>query len=285
MAYESSVSFDGVVVVESLRKPSLLTGTELFETTIAPTALANNTFAEYHPVSRRAEFFAALSRAQNLADEGHSPIVHLEMHGDKKGLRLTSSEIVEWSELAPILTRVNERTRMNLLVVAAACHGWYLSEILRPVDRAPAWGIIGPPHSVGDRDLYAAMKRFYSTLWRSVNLRQALDAANEGLKIAGWTFQLQSADLLYCRVFQWYLESLQDESRAERVNRLVAEAARIQGLDVLQTMRLREDFGRDLDNHEFWFERYKTRFLMLDLFPENSKRFRLALSDCLPQAV
>lgn len=229
MAYESSVSFDGVVVVESLRKPSLLTGTELFETTIAPTALANNAFAEHHPVSRRGEFFAALSRAQELADKGHSPIVHLEMHGDKEGLQLTSSETVEWSELAPILTRVNERTRMNLLVVAAACHGWYLSEILRPIDRAPAWGIIGPPHSVGDRDLYAAMKRFYSTLWSSVNLRQALDAANEGLSMADWTFRLQSADLLYCRVFQWYLESFEEESRAERVNRLVAEAAKAPG--------------------------------------------------------
>jgi hypothetical protein len=285
MAYESSVAFDGVVVVESLRRPSLLTGTELFETTIARSALANNTFAEHHPVSRREEFFEALSRAQDLANEGHSPIVHLEMHGDKDGLQLTSSEVVKWSELAPILTAINERTRMNLLVIAAACHGWYLSEILRPVDRAPAWGIIGPPQSVGDRDLYAAMKRFYSTLWSTLNLRQALDAGNEGPDVADWTFRLQSADLLYCSVFQWYLKSFQEESQAQRVNRLVAEAATIHGLDVLQTMHLREVFLRDLDNHEFWFERYKNRFLMLDLFPENANRFRLTLSDCLPRAV
>jgi hypothetical protein len=50
-------------------------------------------------------------------------------------------------------------------------------------------------------------------------------------------------------------------------------------------MRLRADIATDLDNHQFWFDRYKTRFLMLDLSPENARRFQLELSDCLPKAV
>ena len=285
MPYHSSVSFDGVVVIESLKKPSRLTGTDLFETTIAPAALAHNTFAELHTVTTRAQFLAALSRAEELANDGHAPILHLEMHGDKDGLQLSNMDIIEWQELAPSMARINERTRMNLLVVAAACHGWYLSEVLRPVDRAPAWGVIGPPDSIGDLDLYEAMQRFYAALWSSIDLRQALNEANQSPHLGDWTFQLQSADLLYCRVFRWYLESLRDEPKTERVNRLVADAARLQNLDVIQTMKLREDIARDLDNHQFWFNRYKTRFLMLDLFPENARRFQLELSDCLPQAV
>jgi hypothetical protein len=285
MAYDSSVAFDGVVVIESLRKPARLTGTDLFETTIAPDAFAKNAFAELFHVSTRSEFFAALSRAQELADHNHSPIIHFEMHGDESGLQLTSMEMIPWSELAPLLTRINERTRVNLLVVAAACHGWHLSEVLRPVDRAPAWGIIGPPDSVRDLDLYEAMQRFYATLWRSVNLRQALDAANGTSDMSAWTYRVQSADFLYCRIFQWYVASLRDKTEAERVNRLVAELARAQNLDVMETMRLRQDIARDLNNHQFWFDRFKTRFLMLDLFPENARRFKIELSDCLPPAV
>jgi hypothetical protein len=50
-------------------------------------------------------------------------------------------------------------------------------------------------------------------------------------------------------------------------------------------MKLRQDITRELDNHQFWFDRYKAGFLMLDLFPENARRFSLQLSDCLPQAV
>jgi hypothetical protein len=285
MPYQSSVSFDGVVVVESLKKPSRLTGTNLFETTIAPAALAHNTFAELHTVATRTQFFSARSRAETLADEGHSPIVHFEMHGDKDGLQLSNMDIVEWPELAPSLVRINERTRMNLLVVAAACHGWHLSEILRPVDRAPTWGVIGPPDSIGDQDLYEAMQRFYAALWSSIDLREALNAANQSPHLKDWQFQIQSADFLYCRVFRWYLESLRDEPPTERVSRLVAEAARLQNLDVIQTMKLRRDIAKDLDNHQFWFDRYKTRFLMLDLFPENGRRFQLELSDCIPPAV
>ncbi len=282
MGYESSVSFDGVVVIESLSKASLQTGTDLYETTVAPAAIAHNTFAELHPVEDRGEFFSALSRVGDLAAGGHSPIIHLEMHGDKGGLQLTSGEVVQWSELGPPLTRINERTKMNLFVVAAACHGWHLSDVLRPVDRAPAWGIVGPPDSVRAGDLYDAMRRFYATLWTSDNLREALSAANEGADMADWQYRVQSADLLYCRVFRWYMESLRDEPQAERVNRLVADVARIRGLDIVQTMLLRQGIGRDLADHEFWFDLYKTRFLMLDLFPENARRFHLNLSDCLP---
>lgn len=213
MAYESSVAFDGVVVIESLRKPAQLTGTDLFETTIAPAVLSQNAFAEIHRVSNRKEFFKALESASKLAHDGHSSILHLEMHGDQRGLQLTSSEMIEWSELAPSLSSINEQTKMNLLVVAATCHGWHLSDVLRPVDRAPAWGVIGPPDSVQNYDLYPAMQRFYATLWRRLNLREALNAANETENMADWVYDIQSADLLYCQVFRWYVQASKKNHR------------------------------------------------------------------------
>lgn len=283
MAYQSSVSFSGVVLIESLHSGSWLTGTDLFETTIAPAVIANGAFAERIPVSNRAQFFGALTRAETLADAGHSPILHFEMHGDHGGLQLASKEMVDWPELAPALTRINERTRMNLLVVAAACNGWHLSEVLKPVDRAPAWGVVGPPDSVQSGDLYGAMKRFYETLWRAMDLRAALNAANQTADMDEWNVEVEWADVLYCQVFRSYLESLADEPKATRVNRLVVELARAQNIvDVNRTMQLREQVTRDLDDHQFWFDHYKSRFLMLDRFPENAGRFPLRLSDCIP---
>lgn len=286
MPYQFSFAFDSVIVIESLRKGDLPTGTDLFETTIAPQSLAQNIYAELYHISSRAELLAVLAKAFQMAMDSRSPIIHLEMHGDTDGLQLANGDVMEWSELAPALGKINERTRMNLLVVAAACHGWHMTDILRPVDRAPAWAIMGPPSSAKAGDLYAAMKRFYDSLLMKLNLREALDAMNDGADMGDWTYRLQSADLLYCHVFRHYMSSvLEEDSHTERVNRLVADVARAQNLDVSQSMRLRVEIGADISNHQFWFDRYKTSFLMLDLYPQNAHRFPMQFADCASNAV
>jgi hypothetical protein len=208
MSYESSFSFDSVVVVESLPKDDLPARTDLFETTIAPECIAQNVYAELHHVSSRAEFLAVLEGTFQMAIVGRSPIIHLEMHGDKLGLQLLNGETLTWSDLAPSLRKVHERTRMNLLVVAAACHGWYLSDILRPVDRAPIWAVLGPPDSAKAGDLYEAMQRFYGTLLPKLNLHDAIDTMNGGGLISDWSYRIRAADLLYCEVFREYMSSL-----------------------------------------------------------------------------
>ena len=123
MPYNSSVSFDSVVLIESLLADRA-TGTALFHSTIGPQCVAHGMPAELYQVPDKATFFGALKAAENLAIAGHSPILHFEMHGDETGLELLSGEMVAWAELSPWLTRINERTRVNLLVVAAACNGW-----------------------------------------------------------------------------------------------------------------------------------------------------------------
>jgi hypothetical protein len=70
------------------------------------------------------------------------------------------------------------------------------------------------------------------------------------------------------------------ETQEQRVNRLVADVARAKHLDLIETTRLRAQFGADLGNHKWWFDYYKTWFLMLDLFPENNSRFPFTFEDC-----
>ncbi len=39
-----------------------------------------------------------------------------------------------------------------------------------------------------------------------------------------------------------------------------------------------------LRNHRFWFDRLRQKFLMLDAFPENAKRFPLTFEECSKSA-
>jgi hypothetical protein len=285
MAYESSLSFDSVVLIESLKPTSEPTGTNLFENTIAPTLDKHGMFGALYQVRSRAAFFDSLKQTLQMTRDGHAPILHLEAHGDAEGLELASGEHVKWAELAPSLGEINLGCQMNLLVVAAACEGWYLGSALHPIDRSPVWGVLGPPAIAKAGNLYMAMTNFYRDLLESFNLRNALVVMNRNSEISQWSYQLSSAEILFCQVFRHYMRDLViGETQEERVSRLVAEIARAQNLDVTQTMQLRAEIGDDLSNHKWWFNYYRTRFLMLDLFPQNLSRFKFSFEDCTHEA-
>jgi hypothetical protein len=285
MAYESSLLFDSVVLIESLDAKSEPTGTKLFENTIAPALVGQNMLGELYQVPSRPAFFGALKNVLQMTRDGHAPILHLEAHGDTEGLELASGEHVKWAELAPVLTEINIGCQMNLLVVAAACEGWYLGTVLRPVDRSPIWGVLGPPEVAKAGNLYLAMTNFYRELLESFSLRSALLRMNEQLEISEWRYQFSSAEILFCRVFRYYMQDLKSgETHEQRVNRLVAEIARVKNLDVVQTMKLRAEIAADMSNHKWWFDYYRTGFLMLDLFPNNLTRFKFSFEDCTRRA-
>ncbi len=284
MTYNTSFSFDSVAVIESIPAGELRTGRDLFETTLAPASTADPGFvSELYEVRSRPQFLGALAAIHEVArSHGRSPIVHIECHGGRDGVHLSNGDTVTWAHIAPRLTVINKQSRMNLMVVAAMCHGWYMTEVLRPVDRAPAFGIIGATEEVKAGQLLAAMQRLYTVLTGPTHdLRAALDAANDGAPFRDWTYRMEGAETTLCKVFTHYVRSLHtEETQEQRVSRLVAEAARLRTLDVTQTMQLRQQFTAWLSDHEQWFMHYRTRFLLLDLIPGNEHRFPLRFREC-----
>jgi hypothetical protein len=281
MAYNSSLSFDTVLIIESLRPGDLRTGMDLFDTTIAPAALSEGIVGELFQVETRTKFFGALRRALDLAESGRAPIIHFETHGDTLGIQLGSNETVLWTALAPALAKINTACQMNLLVVAAACHGWHLTSTLRPVDRSPAWAVLGPPEAIAASRIYEATRTFYSELFTRLDLGAAIRAMNGDRDVEDWDYRIITADLILCQVFKQYIRDLETEgSQSERVNRMVAEIARSQNLDVTQTMARRVEITAAIGDHKRWFNHYRSHFLMLDLFPQNEGRFPRSYEDC-----
>ena len=104
---------------------------------------------------------------------------------------------------------------------------------------------------------------------------------NGGSQVEEWDYRILTDDLLLCRVLELYLRDLATaESQTQRVNRVLADLARAQTLDVTQTMTRRAEITADLGDHKRWFNHYRSHFLMLDLFPENEDRFPLSYDDC-----
>lgn len=289
MPYNTSFAFDSVAVVESLPPGELRSGRQLFETTLAPVSVKDpGLVSDLYEVTCAREFLGALNAVRATAQTyRRSPILHIEAHGNSDGISLADGDFVTWTDIAPLLTAVNQVSRMNLLVVAAMCQGWHMSSVLRPTDRAPAFGIIGTMETVAAGDLLLAMQAMYQALLGpGHDLHAALAEANARSAFRDWRYRMEGAELLLCRIFAHYLNSLgTEETQPQRVSRLVADLARSQQLDVLQTMQLRDQIARQLDDHARWFAHYRTHFLMLDLFPDNARRFPLTYDDCRGSAI
>ena len=197
MAYSSSVSFDSIVVIESLRPKDERPGADLFRRTIRPGLERHGLYGELYQIKSASEFRGALLAVLHHARNGRATIVHFETHGDESGIQLTTGETLAWTDLAPALAEINRACEVNLLVVAAARHGWYLGSVLRPIDRSPAWGVMGPPDRVGELDLSNAMHRFYSDLLINFDVSKALSAANKGADVRDWGYRVNSAEWLF----------------------------------------------------------------------------------------
>lgn len=61
------------------------------------------------------------------------------------------------------------------MVVLGACNGAYLSEIIRPVDRAPCWAMIAPAEAVFPDDLMSSYRLFYGELISTLDGDKALE--------------------------------------------------------------------------------------------------------------
>jgi len=281
--YRDTLKFDSIVVIESLKPDDSKTGDWLYHRVIESWARRNSPFyTRFYQVASRQEFLGVLDvlRAE-LFKNGHAPILHIDAHGDTTGLELGDGDHLQWEELRGRLTEMNLLSQINLLVVMAMCADWHLSRLLMPMDRSPVWGVIGPTEDVKAGPLRESMEVFYSTLLSTMDARRALDEMNNGAPYVLWTYILETAEIMFCRVFHHYTHKLCTEDQLqERENDIVAEIVRRRDGDLMAAYEARDRARRMLRQHAEMFDYYKRNFFFIDLYPQNAARFQLTYDDC-----
>ena len=286
--YETVVYFDSVYFIESLRPDEFYTGKEIFENVVRPRSGTgvNVATAHFH-VATTPQLLKQLDAiAAHCADKKRASILQIDVHGSEEGVQLSSGETVSWEQLAEPLARINQACQFNLVVFSAACFGYYMVKALNPTIRAPAWGIIGPQDELQAGDLYDAAKLFYETLFEKSDLRTAVGAMNPGKEYQDWFIRILPAEIMFCRLFNIYATQIATAANdKERASRIVAQIAPRLGRDVQKTLKARAFIEAYLKDRRFWFNRLRTHFLMLDLFPKNAARFPLTFEECTRGAV
>lgn len=282
MNNQKRLYFGSVRIIESLPQGEMRTGWNLYEELdpICITAKPQVT-CQYSKVLNRVEFEALLTgiRDEALAT-GRAPILQLETHGSPDGITLASGEFLPWAELRPLLTKINEATRLNLFVLLAACDGADLVQVVQPTERSAVLTLIGPKRKMKPEELQRANITFYRTLFEAKDAPAAWKAMNAVIDVNKITFAVFTAEFNFRYIMHNFLrEHCTEVALAAREARIEAQAAqegKPQWFIEQQRPALRA-FLRDFQGH---FALTKSNYFFCDLFPENANRFAVSFEDC-----
>jgi hypothetical protein len=269
--------FNRLFVVESLPDGELSTGKMLIED-INPliTASSIKFKIELKQVATRRDLFnffqdvAVAARQSNLL-----PMMHWEIHGneDKTGIVLRSGECVSWLEMKPILTEINVAVRNNLLITLAVCSGAHLIFIVWPWDRAPVFGLVGPVQAVTTEAVMDGYSAYYKELFSSFDANAAWNELNNSVDHPYDVFDFLYCEYLFREVYKQYLSEYNAKEAAARLSE------RLKDYPVWKEFHPRARQRRIIkETKELtrpMFEKYREKFFMYDLHPENRNRFEV----------
>jgi hypothetical protein len=264
--------FNQILIVDSIPAGERNTARELHQ----DVGLRAQVFAPapqvlYQRVESRGEFLALLPDLTAAAEAtGDIPVLHIECHGGNDGLAFADGSFATWVDLKKPLTSLNVATGMNLLVVVSACDGSALTCALSLTDRAPLHGLIGPTRSVAPAELMCAYLALYETLLRTRSARQAVDAMRAATPD---TFVYRTAQWLFQHVWNHYQTTQETpEARLERGRRMATNPPDDYDGPPIQP----EQFAQLLaDKNREFFDDYRRKFFLCDLFPEHETRFTM----------
>lgn len=279
-----SCYFNTIYIVESLPASERKTGAELFNKVISPiVSKQSDQSAFYKVVSNKQDFFDTLTAIkEECVQQNRGPLLHIECHGHKDGLGLESGEFVTWAELKPYLTNLNQISKLNLLVVLAACSGIFLGQTLSLNDRAPVWGIIGPNETIYDSALIADFSNFYTEFFTSFDGVKALEKLLLFLPNQKSQYSFINAEFFFKRVFVNYLDNYCNEAALKkREDEIVSQ---IKNKTPEYEPLLRANLQKDLRSYEKVFNQFREQFFFVDIAPENLNRFSISYENILKEA-
>jgi hypothetical protein len=267
-----SVLTTNVWIIEWLPESEQRTGLELFEYL----ERTRPGWARYIRCASKAEVLEAIARCTKIAAMSEMrPVLHVEAHGNEEGLSGPDYDgqptDLLWRELLSPLQELNLATRCNLIVFMAACTGVAAIQVFQAGPRAPAVALVGPEDELSPSDVRNAAIEFYRRLSQpEAVLHEMVENSSRESRGAGFDWE-PFIDIVY----ETFAEILVASGRPERIternqiflNRLKAQGvqedeaqSRLRALPAL----LREQMQR------MWDEMF-----MIDIYPENRKRFGL----------
>jgi hypothetical protein len=186
----------------------------------------------------------------------------------------TSNESIAWSELYDVLVDLNIVVNNNLFLTLGVCMGGYLMQIAKPLRPSPFWGFIGSFEILYNNDILIRYNEFYTVLLSSLDLNKAFDAlktVNTGIPA---DYRFINTESLFQRIYQKYSDS---QFSQQAIKSRFEEALKLENINFKDRNQKNSFFikfqSELLRSKKEFFEKHKSTFFMVDLYPDNSSKY------------
>lgn len=265
-----------VKVIENLRIGDRLTGKEISDYI---QCLSPALDIDYQPTSNKEEFLKALSLILLETNEDEGILLFIESHGNKNGICF-SGELVEWSEIYKLLSDINEKSCMGLIVVFSCCYGVNFYKQTSILDKCPYFLMLGFSGRINENKLIECNKRIVDGLINSESTLVIEEEINLLLPMTDTKLTILDAGDVFDNAIRHYLISSMDEvelsKRAvdnyqEHITGCLAVSAVPFGFDEFKKIMYQQLLSKNYLEESYY--KLKDRFLLTDKFMHLNCRF------------
>lgn len=241
---------------------------------------------DYIEVHSRSDLKKAINHIKNSCQTEHTmPYIHVECHGNESGLKLTSKATIKWNDFANQLVAINIACRNNLIVSLATCYGGQIVNTLlkglapnNKKIRTPFFGMIGPSSEIKYGEVEPGYEDFFRVLIEDRDVLSAYEELKKHLSESKG-YITNSCETIFERLVHDYLE-LHVKSN-EGKDLLHAKITNLKKVFQDKNGRMPNDSELPMldaivrgENLYFkLFDEIRRIYFMIDLYPENDKRF------------
>lgn len=275
---QSSSMFNHVIVIESLPEKEMKTGKRIYDDQLMHiNSRYPNLSAELIQVNASDAFVDALRQLSNQVEQQNIiPLLHIECHGSRSGLKLADGSILQWARLKNELIKLNRATQLNLTIVVGACNGGHLIGTASHMDGAPFFGVIGVDGELTSGDLEQRFKTFYRTFFETGNANAAVDSLNEDVSDASQKFMFLGARRFFAESFRkYYWNYCRGKKKRKRTEALVSRVLQDPKVASLGIKFARGQVKKHLSDPKDDFEFFQNRFFFSEQIPGILERLPL----------
>lgn len=274
-------SYDSLILIESLGVNDNHTGLQLGYK-LQEYCNNNNIVVSYMSVSNKQEFLSTLDAINNdilngtdviLSGKAKFPLLHFDIHGNKKGLVLSNGDLIGWDVLADNSRNLNKSTKNNLLIILAVCMGFQSIVEISPALLTPYYALVGPVDEVYEKDIERLFPDFYLNLFENNNLPDAM-------KILKPEYHLYHCETVFVSSYARYIsEKCKGEGKIKRLNELIKKYKNINPA-AKDYSDIRNELDTLINPNKQSYNTFKNNFLLSNLI-ENKERFSVELDDII----
>lgn len=266
------ISAHGFIIVDVVPEDDMQTGRHIEEgIRDAIYAESSGLFCKRYKCATLSEVVKVFNQVElELKNNGQIPFIHIEGHGSRDNLKLIDGTFLSWKIVFKHLRRINILCRNNLFFTSGACQSAYAYKFATITEPAPVFGMLAPEGKVTCGNVHDGYISFFKNLICNESMNDAFNAFSNSIESK--KFALIFSQKMFEKVAYKYIkECCTGKGRKRRLEEVVTLAVK-SGQQVREARRLLKKEVRRPQAR--YLKRSHEKFMMIDRYPENRKRFR-----------